>query len=298
MIRKRWFVLCTIAVSLNLLAQNDAYNNIRDMITQDLQNRDFASASTRLNLLETYVSESNTKNYEQLVKQLEDSIFNTYNRANYMKDNKKYQRAIVEYQKLIGMGKEPLVSAPLYAYIGYCYEARSDKELAKSNYEEGIEHYESLSAFRMALFIRANSIVTTTEEIIELYEKASNYSDAKDSLGVEYSRIDKMNESYKWFKESNSNYAKYKLASYLLDTAIEVQLSDEYKEDNPIQFLTDAAKDNYAPAQYYLGLLYYFAEDGERVPKDETKGLELINKAAESGYEPAKRMKQRIDYNY
>ena len=297
MIRKRWFVLCAIVVSLNVLAQNNV-NNIINVIQQELKNRDFASASTRLILLETYVSKSNITEYKQLVNQLNDSIYNTYNRANDMKNNNDYQRAIVEYQKLIGMRKEPLVSGPLYAYIGYCYEARSDKELAKSNYEEGIKHNENLSALRMARFIKSNNITTTTEEMITLYEKASNYSEAMDSLGIEYFRINKINDSYKWFKASSSSFGKYKLASYLLDTTIEVQLSDEYKEDNPIQFLTDAANDNYAPAQYYLGLLYYFAEDDERVPKDESKGLELINKAAKSGYEPAKRMKKRIDYNF
>lgn len=83
------------------------------------------------------------------------------------------------------------------------------------------------------------------------------------------------------------------MAVYLLDKSTYTQLSEEYKTDDPIKLLTEAANDEYAPAQYYLGLLYYSAKDGERVQRDKAKGMVLMQKAS-SKYAPAKKMVQKI----
>lgn len=188
---------------------------------------------------------------------------------------------------------------PLYAHIGYCYEVRSAnnenfKKLARDNYQLGIQHNENLSALRMAWFIRENNISATTEEMIELYEKAPNYYAAMDSLGVEYGRLGRLNESYKWYRKSQTNFSKYSMAVYLLDTSTYTQLSEDYRTDDPIKLLTEAADDGYAPAQYYLGILYYYAKDGERVQRDKAKGMELIQRAASSKYAPAEKKVQTI----
>lgn len=290
------FTLCSLVITISAFAQQNTYETIKIKAVENLRSGDFSSAKSRLNLMEPYIDDSNKGGYQSLLNQLQDSINNSYNKANSLRENKQYQLAIVEYQRLIGRGKEPLIK-PLYAHIGYCYEERSDKELAKNNYQLGIQYNETLAALRMAWFIRENNISATTEEMIELYKKAPNYYAAMDSLGVEYSRLGRLNESYKWYRKSQRNFSKYSMAVYLLDTSAYTQLSEEYKTDDPIKLLTEAANDGYAPAQYYLGLLYYYAKDGERVQRDKAKGMELMQKAS-SKYAPAKKMVRKINYEY
>lgn len=290
------FTICSLAITLSVFAQQNTYEMIKVKAVENLRSGDFASAKSRLNLMEPYIDDSNRDEYQSLLNQLQDSISNTYNKANTLKEKKQYQLAIVEYQRLVGRGKEPLIM-PLYAHIGYCYEERSDKELAKSYYQLGIQHNEKLSALRMAWYIRENKISVTTEEMIELYEKSLNYYAAMDSLGVEYGRLGRLNESYKWYRKSQKNFSKYNMAVYLLDEYTYTQLAEEYKTDDPIKLLTEAADDGYAPAQYYLGLLYYYAKDCERVLQDKEKGMELIQKASLK-YAPAKKMVRKIYYGY
>lgn len=293
--RKVFFILCYSIISFSTIAQEDTYSNARKKVIEDLRARDFSTANTRINLLAPLVSESNKDDYYGLTKQLQDSLDISYDRANSLKDNGQYELAIVEYQRLIGGNKKPMKS-PLYAHIGYCYEKRSDMQLAKSYYELGIQNNENLSALRMAWYIRKNKISVTTEEMIDLYEKAPNYDAAMDSLGVEYARLERLNESYKWFRESNTNFSKYKMAEYLLDVTLCSQLADEYKTDDPVKLLTEAADNNYAPAQYYLGLLYYFAKEGERVKQDLSKGKYLMEQASAQRYKRASSMLDLIKH--
>lgn len=288
--------ICSLAITFSTFAQQNAYEIIKTKAVENLRSGDFASAKSRLSLMEPYIDDSNRNEYQSLLNQLQDSINNSYNKANTLKEKKQYQLAIVEYQRLVGRSKEPLIK-PLYAHIGYCYEERSDKELARSYYQLGIQHNENLSALRMAWYIRENKISATTEEMIELYEKAPNYYAAMDSLGVEYGRLGRLNESYKWYRKSQKNFSKYNMAVYLLDESIYTQLAEEYKTDDPIKLLTEAADDGYAPAQYYLGLLYYYAKDCERVLQDKEKGMELMQKASLK-YVPAKKMIRKIYYGY
>lgn len=289
-------ICCSLTITFNAFAQQNTYETIKTKAVENLRSGDFASAKSRLNLMQPYIDNSNRSEYQSLLNQLQDSIRNSYNKANTLKEKKQYQLAIVEYQRLVGRSKEPLIK-PLYAHIGYCYEKRSDKELARSYYQLGIQHNESLSALRMAWYIRENKISATTEEMIELYEKASNYYAAMDSLGVEYGRLGRLNESYKWYRKSQKNFSKYNMAVYLLDASTYTQLAEEYKTDDPINLLTEAADDGYAPAQYYLGLLYYYAKEGERVLRDKEKGMGLMQKAS-LRYAPAKKMVRKINYGY
>ena len=295
--KKMILSICSLAITLSAFAQQpNTYETIKTNAMENLHSGDFASAKSRLNLMEPYVDDSNKAEYQSLLNQLQDSIKNSYNKANSLRENKQYQLAIVEYQRLIGRGKEPLIK-PLYAHIGYCYEERSDKELAKNNYQLGIQYNETLAALRMAWYIRENKISATTKEMIELYEKAPNYYASMDSLGVEYGRLGRLNESYKWYRESQRNFSKYNMAVYLLDTSTYTQLAEEYRTDDPVKLLTEAADDGYAPAQYYLGLLYYYAKDGEVIQQNKEKGLELMKKAS-SKYAPAKTMVRKINYGY
>lgn len=291
------FTICSLVITFSAFAQQNTYETIKIKAVENLRSGDFASAKSRLNLMEPYIDDSNRNEYQSLLNQLQDSINNSYNKANALREKKQYEIAIIEYQRLI-KDKEPLVK-PLYAHIGYCYEVRSAnnenfKKLARDNYQLGIQHNENLSALRMAWFIRENNISATTEEMIELYEKAPNYYAAMDSLGVEYGRLGRLNESYKWYRKSQTNFSKYSMAVYLLDTSTYTQLSEDYRTDDPIKLLTEAADDGYAPAQYYLGILYYYAKDGERVQRDKAKGMELMQRAASSKYAPAEKKVQTI----
>lgn len=294
--KKTKFTLFCLIITYSAFAQLNTYKTIKAKAVESLRQGDFTSAKSRLNLMEPYIDDSNRNEYQGLLNQLQDSIKKSYNKANALREKKQYELAIVEYQRLIGRGKEPFLS-PLYAYIGYCHEERCDKELAISNYKLGIRYNEHLSALRMAMYIRRIKIPTTTEEMINLYEKASGYFAARDSLGVEYGRLGRINDSYKWYRKSKRSFSKYNMAVYLLDATTYMQLKEEYKTDDPIKLLTEAADAGYAPAQYYLGLLYYYAKEGEKVKRDKEKGLSLMKKAA-SEYTPAKEMIKKINYGY
>lgn len=293
--RKVLFVLCYAIISVSIFAQENTYTIVRKQVVEDIYARDFAAAHTRIKLLAPLVSSTNENDYQALMQHLQDSLDISYDRANSLKDNGKYELAIVEYQRLIGGNKKPMKS-PLYAHIGYCYEKRSAKQLAKSSYELGIQYNENLSALRMAWYIRKNKISATTEEMIDLYEMAPNDYAAMDSLGVEYARLGRLNDSYKWFRKSNTDFSKYKMAEYLLNAAVYSQLADDYKTDDPIKLLTEASDHNYAPAQYYLGLLYYFAKEGDRVKQDLSKGKFLIEQASDQRYKRASNMLYKIRF--
>lgn len=250
------FTICSLVITFSAFAQQNTYETIKIKAVENLRSGDFASAKSRLNLMEPYIDDSNRNEYQSLLNQLQDSINNSYNKANVLREKKQYEIAIIEYQRLIKRDKEPLIK-PLYAHIGYCYEVRSTnneyfKKLARDNYQLGIQHNENLSALRMAWFIRENNISATTEEMIELYEKAPNYYAAMDSLGVEYGRLGRLNESYKWYRKSQSSFSKYNMALYLLDTSTYTQLAEEYKSDDPIKLLAESADEGYTLAKQEL----------------------------------------------
>lgn len=146
--RKISFLLCVLAFVISASAQENHYELAKTKVVENLRTGDFVSAKSRLNLLKPYIDDSNYNEYQDLLKQFNDSVSNSYNKANSLREKKQYQLAIIEYQRLIGRSKEPLVK-PLYAHIGYCYEMRSEEELARNNYQLGIKYNEKLSVSRM-----------------------------------------------------------------------------------------------------------------------------------------------------
>lgn len=133
---------------INASAQENLYELAKTKAVENLRTGDLVSAKSRLNLLKSYIDDSNYNEYQDLLKQFNDSVSNSYNKANSLREKKQYQLAIIEYQRLIGRSKEPLVE-PLYAHIGYCYEMCSEEELARNNYQLGIKYNEKLSVSRM-----------------------------------------------------------------------------------------------------------------------------------------------------
>ena len=144
------FLLSCCAITFGAFAQQNTYETIKIKAVESLRSGDFASAKSRLNLMEPHIDDSNRSEYQSLLNELQDSIDNSYNKASALRDKKQYEQAIIEYQRLIGRGKEPLVM-PLYAHIGYCYEKRFDKELARSFYQLGKQFNEELSIYRMSM---------------------------------------------------------------------------------------------------------------------------------------------------
>ncbi len=144
------FLLSCCAITFGAFAQQNTYETIKIKAVESLRSGDFASAKSRLNLMEPHIDDSNRSEYQSLLNELQDSINNSYNKASALRDKKQYEQAIIEYQRLIGRGKEPLVM-PLYAHIGYCYEKRFDKELARSFYQLGKQFNEELSIYRMSM---------------------------------------------------------------------------------------------------------------------------------------------------
>ena len=152
------FTICSLVTTISAFAQQNSYETIKNKVVENLRSGDFASAKFRLNLMEPDVDDSNRTEYQSLLNQLQDSINNSYNKANALREKKQYELAIIEYQRLIQRDKEPLVK-PLYTHIGYCYEARSAtnesfKKLARDYYKLGIQHNENFAALRMAWYIR------------------------------------------------------------------------------------------------------------------------------------------------
>ena len=69
-----------------------------------------------------------------------------------------------------------------------------------------------------------------------------------------------------------------------MKTFVDFQLGKRAYENNryddAVKRLTVAAEAGHAEAMYYLGLCHYY---GHGVPKDETKGTQLLRKAAQDG---------------
>lgn len=293
--KKNLFLISLLLLTFCTLAQTDDYELYKAKAVKDMTEGKFADAQKRFRLMMPYVTKTNKEDYDKILEVLQDSIDNVYNRAIKLKNDKKYTLAISEFQKLIDRYNQPLKS-PLYAYIGYCYEGSGLGSLSELNYEMGLKYNEPLSALYLAKYIKKYDNTTTSETIIELYKKAKEYPEAMDSLGVEYARIGNVNQSYKCYKQSNTPFAKYNMASYILNSDSYPKLWTKFWHDDPIELLTEAADAGYAPAQYYLGMLYYYAREGERVEKNMTKGLKFIEKAASQGYDRAKEMLYKIKY--
>lgn len=192
----------------------------------------------------------------KLHKQLSDSIYKTYNRGVGLAQNAKsvngYSSAVEELKKLVPT--DNLNVSQVYSWLGYCYEHLNEPFGAIDYYKEGVKQNEAFSAIKLT-------------SLLKKYKNVSN-----DSIKHLY------NIAYSCYKLSGSNSDKYQMAILLITNKVS-------SNDDPIQILQQLSEDNYADAQYYLGLLLFH---GEKVRKDESNGLRLINLAKENGSNEAK----------
>jgi TPR repeat protein len=71
-------------------------------------------------------------------------------------------------------------------------------------------------------------------------------------------------------------------SDYFSDDAGERQDDQE-----AFKWFSKAAELGHAQSQYIVGLMYYF---GEGIPKDESKGVQLIKQSAQNGFEEARKV--------
>lgn len=189
----------------------------------------------------------------------------------------------------------------LNAQLGLCYGRLNMLTKRRELWDKGVKENEQVAAYYLARLLGEK--VLSTDSIIQLYTMAKDVPSARDSLGIIYYRQGKYYESYSWFKKnSNRPFSEYNRAKMLLDKSIFEQLSPEYKSDDPKSLLESAsnfkdfknAKKVNAPALYYLGLLYYYAEANEIVSRDKNLGKQLLKKAADLGYVPAKEIIEKL----
>lgn len=214
-----------------------------------------------------------------LQKQLNDSIRSTYNRGINLidKSNKTsaYLVGIQELNKLVP--PDNLYVPQLFSWLGFAYEQLNKPYDAMEQYAQGVDHEELYSAWRLAELLQKYKSVSV-DSLVGLYEYASpRYKESFDRLGDLFFSTSP-NTAYSYYKESQSNYGKYKMATLLLTRNVT-------SDDNPVRILENLSNDNYADAQFYLGLLYFH---GEHVTQNTNKGLKLIQLAETNGNKAAK----------
>lgn len=293
--KQAYGVYQTMTDKRNILFENSIISKIKNNIDLLIKQGHLGDAYNNL------ISEKQSVEYNSdLIAMLEvvkSEINTTYNNANRLRTRQaadSLELAIIEYRKLIGTGKPNI-----HCYIGLCNEKLNRFTPAKEEYINGVQEGESYAPYCLAQLDRITDAKIPIDSLASLYLYSANagYVAAIDSLAMIYKNQNKPDKSYFWLRKSQSAMSKYYMASYLLDKSTSCKLSDEYKTDDPIKLLVESAERGYAPAQYYLGLLYYYAKDGERVQRDKAKGMELMQKAS-SKYAPAKKMISRIIYEY
>lgn len=192
-----------------------------------------------------------SKEITRLQKLVETQIDDIHGRANRLikhLSNDSLEQAIIEYRKLIGTDKPNI-----YCCIGLCNEKLKRTIPAKEEYINGVNSKEPFAPYCLASLLQKTNEAVSNDSLISLYSISAQkgYKSACDSLAVQYKKIGDINSSYKWFKESGSDFGKYQAAMYLRNKYTAGKLSDEYKNDNAIQLLKEAAK-NYTPARNML----------------------------------------------
>lgn len=275
--------------------ENAIINTIKNNIIQLIRQGHLGDAYNKL------ISETQSVEYNSgliaLLEEVKSEIDATYDNANRLRKlqaTDSIELAIIEYKKLIGTGKPNI-----HCYIGLCNEKLKRLTPAKEEYIYGVQDEETYAPYCLAQIIRKTDTKIAVDSLASLYLRSAKagYTVSIDSLAMIYKNQNHIDKSYFWFRKSQSAMSKYYMAVYILDTSTSDKISNEYKTDDPIKLLTESAEDEYAPAQYYLGLLYYYAKDGERVQRDKAKGMELMQKAS-SKYTPAKKMVRKINYGY
>lgn len=271
------------------------YTQLRDAGKKSLYEGNFAEAKFKFEGAEGFaISSSEVAEIKALQSVLKDSINKVFDRA-YGLMGINSETAILLFERLYDkQGKS--MHNNLNAQLGWCYGKQKMKTKERQLYNIGVKEGESVAAYYLARLLDNNEI--SNDSIIQLYKMAYNISSAQDSLGMIYYRQRNYNESYKWFRKNHTVLGDYYKATMLLDNTISLLLLNDYKNDQPIQFLEnssnvkniDLAKSENAPALYYLGLLYYYAKANDIVRQDKLLGKRLIKKASDLGYVPAKKI--------
>jgi hypothetical protein len=266
-------------------SNNDNYVVLRDKGIACMKSGQYADAAFKFEGAESFAHDKKNKveiaNWQS---QLRDSINNTFSRAERYRNTggrTNSELAIIEYGKLIGTDKKYI-----YSYIGMCYENIPNLELARYNFNLGMQKGDEFAAYKLAELYRTTKSPVSDDSIKNLYQIASpSCSYANDSLGIEYERTNEFTNAYKYYKKSGSGWGKYRLAKLLITYP-------NLSNDNPIDILKSLSQNNNLDATYYLGTLYF---SGQSVSKDEKMGLNLIKIAAKNGCMPAKKWMQNYE---
>ena len=270
--------------------------DLRDEGKRFLKEGKFADAKFKFDGAEGLASETEMPEITTLQNILRDSINAVYNAA-YDLMGVNDEKAVIMFERLFDKAGNPM-HRNLFAQLGWSYGELGMKNKQRTLYEKGLEEGEQMSAYYLARLLQYNKEDIPTDSLLNLYKKAAYVTSSVDSVGIIYYRKKEYNKSYNWFVKNKSVFSKYWRAKMLLDAKQHSFIEDKYKADNPIDLLIDAscannlasAKSENRDALYYLGMLYYYAESGDRIKRDRDKGRILILKAKDLGHPDAKRI--------
>lgn len=289
-----------LVILLFIQYQNDCcasnYTELRDAGKRLLNEGNFADAKFKFDGAEGLASETEMTEIAKLQNILRDSINAVYNAA-YNLMGKNDEKAIMLFERLFDRAGKPM-HGDLLAQLGWCYGKLEMKNKQRILFEKGLEEGEQLSAYYLARLLQHNKENVTTDSLLNLYKNAVDIASSVDSVGIIYYRKKEYNTSYSWFVKNKTVFSKYWRAKMLLDVKQQCFLNEKYKADDPISYLIDAscannlafAKIENRDALFYLGMLYYYAELGDKIIRDREKGKILILKARDLGHPDAKRI--------
>ena len=227
----------------------------------------------------------------RLIKTVNDSIDSVYYRATRLyrrtgRQNK--EKAIELFSQLQNTRRESL------AYLGSCYEIIGKNDLAKKYYEDGVKKNDAQAIYWYADYLVKKEFSSSTRRRINLYKRVwSSYTNAIDSLGIEYERFGMKDSAYYWYSKSTSNFSKYNRASLLLDSQNSNKLTGV--TEDPLKLLEEVANNTSgsdkticAQAAYYLGLFYLLNRSKVKGDSDGVRGWKWIERAAQMGHSDAK----------
>lgn len=278
------FIIIAIIAMINtdnIYAQSaDAnYIEMRDKAKELFQQGKFSEALQMYDGAAGFISkEDNFADLElkRLRNELRDTVESIYNQSVSLVHNAKskyeYSYAIQSFKRLLPVDSLDVPS--IFSWIGYCYEHLNEPYAAIEQYEKGLAHDEEyFSAWQLAKMLPKYR-TTTEDEIIRLYGIAAKHDvSAYDELG-DYLIRRYPQKAYEYYKLSKTQYGKYQIASLILSNKVVIS-------ENAVSILKELSDEQYAAAQFYLGLLYF--QGNNNIPRNTSMGLNLIQKAADGG---------------
>lgn len=222
---------------------------------------------SEINVLERTVRDTVNKRYNDVIKSFEVA-------------KNKLDFSIVKNKFNSFFPIDNLYVPNIYSWIGCCFERMGEPSAAIEQYNKGLEHQESYSAYRLASLLKGYSKVSSDSIVNLLLYASRDYKDAYNQLGDMYYQASPQ-KAYDYYKKSNTQYGRYQMASLRLDENKNVH------GGNPIEILQALSDENYPAAQYYLGLLYFHG--AYYITQNEEKGLTLIKRASNNGDVDAKK---------